>query len=100
MGVVKTVSSEGRRYELLDDQDRPVDLVNDFLRHCHDRGRAANTCRAYAYDLQYLLRFLQAKEMLFTDFRPRHSVEFLAYLRSRASRTAREVAGSSQTRVC
>lgn len=94
MPVVRTSDGRGRpRWALVDDRQQPVDLVNEFLSYLYDVGKSPNTIRAYAYDLQYLLRFLESSELLFTDFRPRHSVHFLGFLRNDASRTARAARG-------
>lgn len=94
MPVVAHVSDSGlSTWILLDEQRQPVVVVNEFLQYLGDRGKAPNTIRAYGYDLQYLLRFLQREGLLFTDLRPRHTVTFMHYLRTEASRTARRRLG-------
>ncbi|GIG30707.1 tyrosine-type recombinase/integrase [Cellulomonas marina] len=79
----------GRGWRLVDDHGEPVTLVNEYLSYLSDVGRSPNTIRAYAYDMQYLLRFLEKEKLLFQDFRPKHSVTFLKYLREDASKAAR-----------
>lgn len=97
MPVVKRTTPAGRTTYEVQVDGRPVPLVNDFLLYLRDRGKAVSTVRGYAYDLQYLTRFTQSRGMRFADFRPRHTVRFLRYLREDASREARRRRGEKIT---
>jgi site-specific recombinase XerD len=53
------VSVRDGRHQLFDDQQRPVEQANEFLRALDVRGLLANTIRAYAFDLLVLYRWLK-----------------------------------------
>ena len=81
---VRRVSTPGdgaERYELWDDDDRPVALVNDFLTFLGARGCSPNTLAAYAYDLRHFSHFLALRGLGYDDFCPPDALELLAYLR-------------------
>ncbi|MBT1669639.1 tyrosine-type recombinase/integrase [Curtobacterium flaccumfaciens pv. flaccumfaciens] len=84
---------------LTDDRGSEVSLVNEYLAHLANRVRSPHTVRAYAYDLQYLFRFASNRKVLLTDLRPRHTIDFLAYLRNEGSAAARAVAAGAPPRV-
>lgn len=89
-------TDDGRlTYVFTDDEDQPVELINRFLLYTLNRGSSPNTVRAYSNDLQYLVRFLRESDLSIADIRSRHMPDFLDYLRSRASRTARAAHGQS-----
>jgi integrase len=73
-------------YELRDDDDRPVTLVNDFLAYLGARGCSPNTVAAYAYDLRHFSQFLAARGLGYGAFRPPDALALLAYLRRLPSR--------------
>ena len=87
----KLAREDGVTYELFDDAGEPVFWVNEYLRYLTYVPRSENTVKAYGYDLQYLVRFLASEGLLIQDLRPRHSIGLLEYLRTSASRTAREL---------
>ena len=74
------------RYELLDDDERPVAVVSEFLEHLGLRGCSPNTVSAYAHDLLHFFRFLTSLGLSWPEFRPPHALEFLRYLRSVVAR--------------
>ena len=43
---------------LLDDEGRPVEVVDAYLRFLAARGCSPNTVRGYAYDLLHVWRYL------------------------------------------
>jgi integrase len=69
------------RYELWDDDDRPVAPVNDFLAFLGARGCSPNTLAAYAYDLRHFSHFLALRGLGYDDFGPPDALELIAYLR-------------------
>jgi integrase len=81
---VRRVSATGNAigsYELRDDDDRPIPLVNAFLAYLGARGCSPNTVAAYAYDLRHFSQFLALRGLGYADFRPPDALELLAYLR-------------------
>lgn len=93
MPVTKVRRANGRvGYEFADDAGEEVLLVSEFLRYLENGGKSPNTIKAYAHDLQYLVRFCEREGITFDQFRPRHSVAFLEYLRTDATRAARGIA--------
>ena len=83
---VTTPEPGGASYELRDDDDRPVTLVNDFLDYLGARGCSPNTVAAYAYDLRHFSQFLAARGLGYHAFRPPDALELLTYLRRLPSR--------------
>jgi integrase/recombinase XerD len=75
-----------RRVVLLDDHGDEIELVNRFLSHLADSNYSPNTVCAYAYDLRYLVQFLDQQAIGWNEFRPSGVLEFLAYLRRVPSR--------------
>ena len=59
--------------------------VGEFLRLLTIREYSPNTVRAYAYDLQKLYRFLDARELEIEDFTAARAVDFLSWLRTESS---------------
>lgn len=83
MSVRKSRSDTGRcSVELLDSHGEVVAIVDVFLRHLAARDYSPNTLIAYGHDLQHLWSFLTSKGLQWFDFTPRHTIEFLEYLRS------------------
>lgn len=78
---VGTPGDAAVRYELCDDDDRPIALVNDFLAFLGARGCSPNTLAAYAYDLRHFSRFLALRELGYDDFGPPDALALLTYLR-------------------
>ncbi|GHO57779.1 hypothetical protein KSB_62540 [Ktedonobacter robiniae] len=74
-------------YTLLDENDHPVPVVSDFLRHLGARGFSPNTLSAYAYDLLHFMTFLKERHLTYEEFNPPHAIAFLEYLRTLPSRT-------------
>ena len=68
-------------FELLDDNEQPIPVVSDFLRHLAARGYSPNTLSAYAYDLLHFFRFLSDQKLTWEDFTPALSLVLLEYLR-------------------
>lgn len=96
MRVVKAPYDGGLpTYTLQSDAGLPVVLADQFLEFSADHGRSPNTVRAYAYDLQYLFRFLDGAGLSCLELGPRHMVQFLRFLRSSASRPARRAQGEN-----
>ena len=90
MPVSKVRRADGRiAYEFTDDAGHEVLMVSEFLRYLENGGKSPNTIKAYAHDLQYLVRFCARDGITFDEFRPRHSIAFLEYLRTDATRAAR-----------
>jgi len=90
------LTSGGRRtYSLLDDDELPVVVVDQFLSFSTDRSKSPNTVRAYAYDLKYLFHFLDVEGLSAYELRPKHTVKFLHFLRTAASRQARRSEGET-----
>lgn len=54
---------KGKRYVLLDDQYKPIDVVNKYLKFLDNLGKSPNTQRTYAYDLLLYCQFMQKKEI-------------------------------------
>ena len=52
-------TSKGKRYVLLDDQFKPVGVVNKYLKFLDNLGKSPNTQRTYAYDLLLYCQFMQ-----------------------------------------
>jgi len=75
---------------LLDDDGESVAVVSGFLRHLAARGCSPNTLTAYAYDLRHLWTFLVEQQLAWDEFRPRHALGLLEYLRSAPSRSPRQ----------
>lgn len=96
-------------YTLLDENDHPIPVVSNFLRHLGARGFSLNTLSAYAYDLLHFMTFLKERHLTYEEFDPPHAVAFLEYLRTLPSRAqARRLGlvlstttseGSSSTRL-
>ena len=90
MPVSKVRRADGRiAYEFTDDAGHEVLMVSEFLRYLENGGKSPNTIKAYAHDLQYLVRFCARDGITFDEFRPRHSIAFLEYLWTDATRAAR-----------
>ncbi len=86
MQVRKISRGNGSRFELLDDEERPVPEVDAFLRHLEARGCSPNTLSAYAHDLLRFYGFLAEQEMGRDEFTAARSLAFLEYLRTAPSR--------------
>lgn len=71
--------------QLLDSHGDVVAAVDAFLRHLAARDYSPNTIVAYAHDLQHLWDFLSHVCLQWQDFTPRHSIEFIEYLRATAA---------------
>lgn len=71
----------GVRYQLADDRGNVVAAVSGFLAHLASSEYSPNTVRAYAYDLRYLFNFLESAGLGWREFRARHAIGFLGYLR-------------------
>ena len=67
MKVQEINTQKGKRYVLLDDQYKPIDLVNKYLKFLDNLGKSPNTQRAYAYDLLLYCQFMQKKEISLLD---------------------------------
>ena len=90
MRVRKVVQDEGWvRFELLDNEDRPVHDAEGFLRYLSARGDSPNSVSAYAHDLLHFYRFLGEHGAGPEDFNPAMSLAFLEYLRETVSRNGR-----------
>jgi hypothetical protein len=85
-GASTTPTGWKRCYELLDDDERPVAIVSEFLEHLQLRGCSPNTMSAYAYALLHFFRFLIGLGLSWKDFRPPHALVFLKHLRSATAR--------------
>jgi len=83
MRVVKVTDSDpGEPAVLLIDADgNEVSEVCEFLRTLTVRRFSPNTVRAYAYDLQKLMVFLDGHCLTVEEFSPARAVDFLASLR-------------------
>ncbi|MHB8588091.1 MAG: tyrosine-type recombinase/integrase [Candidatus Dormibacteraceae bacterium] len=69
-------------YQLLDDAEKPVTVVQSFLSHLVARGCSPNTVSAYCHDLLHFWRFLAAERLTWRRFRAADSLAFLQHLRS------------------
>lgn len=76
--------------ELLDDEDRSIEIVSRFLQHLAARGCSPNTVSSYAYDLRHLWEFLDSRRLTWDAFRPTHALALLEYLRAVPSRRPRQ----------
>jgi integrase len=65
-------------------------VVSQFLAHLAARGCSPNTIVSYAYDLRHLWRFLTERALAWDEFRPRHAIQLLEYLRALPSRRPRQ----------
>lgn len=72
-------------FELLDDDQQPIQVVSGFLRHLSARGYSPNTLAAYAYDLLHFFCFLSVQNLTWEAFTPALSLTFLEYLRQVSS---------------
>jgi integrase len=77
-------------YRLLDAAGSEVPLINDFLAYAVNRQLSMHTVRAYAYDLQYLLRFSEKSQILLNEFEPGHATSYLDYLVNHSTKVARK----------
>jgi len=75
---------------LLEDDGEPVGVVSEFLHHLAARNCSPNTLVAYAYDLRHLWTFLASQDLTWDEFRPRHALSLLEYLRALPSRRPRQ----------
>jgi site-specific recombinase XerD len=83
MSVRKSRSDSGQiTVQLHDLNGQSVDVVDAFLRHLAARDYSPNTQVAYAHDLQHLWEFLADIGLQWHEFTPRHSIQFLEYLRA------------------
>ena len=73
-------------FELLDENDQPVEAVSGFMRHLRARGCSPNTLSAYCYDLLHFSTFLKVQQMTHQEFTPSHALLFLEYLTGLPSR--------------
>src|SRR5438105_15603222 len=73
-------------FELLDDQERSIPEVAEFLRHLGSSDCSPNTLSAYAHDLLHFYRFLGHVELTLDGFGPPQSLALLDYLRRLPSR--------------
>jgi site-specific recombinase XerD len=69
------------RCRLVDEQGVPVEVVSGLLDHLSNAEYSPNTVRAYAYDLRHFFNFLESRELAWTEFRAKHGIELLSYLR-------------------
>jgi integrase/recombinase XerD len=74
-----------RRVHLLDDDDKPIVVVSQFLDHLAERSWSPHTLCAYGYDLQQLFTFLASEQLVWQAFEPADALRFLAFLRRRPS---------------
>jgi integrase len=96
-------------YELLDDTDKPIEVVSGFMRHLRARGYSPNSLSAYCYDLLHFMNFLQEQHLTYQEFTPSHALLFLEYLSELPSRkqaqrlglvlSTRTEEGNSSTRL-
>jgi integrase len=77
---------EGGSYQLLDDDNQPIEIVSAFLRHLHARGYSPNTLSAYAYDLPHFWNFLKQHQIGYLGLMPSQGMMLLSYLRTLPSR--------------
>lgn len=75
-----------REIDLVDSRGHSIAEVGEFLRFLSARGCSPNTLRAYAYDLAHLWRFLEANDLEWHGFAPRHAVDFILWLRTGPAR--------------
>jgi integrase len=78
------------RVDLLGEDGEPIAVISGFLRFMGARDCSPNTLVSYAYDLRHLWRFFDRDGLTWEEFAPRHSIAFLEYLRSVASRRPRQ----------
>src|SRR5699024_5714252 len=83
--------------QLVDDAGRLVEDVSAFLQALTVRRFSPNTVRAYAYDLQKLLLFLDGHGLTVQEFTPAHAVDFLVALRRTPSRHRAQRLGLAAT---
>lgn len=58
---------KGTRYVLLDNEYRPVTVVNKYLKYLDNLGKSPNTQRSYAYDLLLFCQFMDMKDISLLD---------------------------------
>lgn len=75
--------------QLVDGNGEVVEDVSAFLRLLTVRRFSPNTVRAYAYDLQKLMLFLDERGLTLQDFTPARAVDFLTTLRHMPSSNRR-----------
>jgi hypothetical protein len=69
-----------RRWLLVDEAGRSIEIVGRFLRFLQNRAMSPNTVQAYARDLTHFFRFLDQRQVGFGDVGPAVIVDFLEYL--------------------
>jgi integrase/recombinase XerD len=67
MKVQEINTPKGKRYVLLDDQFKPIGVVNKYLKFLDNLGKSPNTQRTYAYDLLLYCQFMQKKGISLLD---------------------------------
>ncbi len=77
---IQSESNQTISFELLDDTDRPIEIVSGFMRHLRARNYSPNTLSAYAHDLLHFMTFLKQQQVTYQDFTPPHAFLFLEYL--------------------
>jgi integrase len=73
-------------FELLDENDQPIEVVTGFMRHLRARECSPNTLSAYIYDLLHFMTFLKEQQLTYQEFTPSHALKFLEYLSALPSR--------------
>ena len=63
MKVQNIKTSKGTRYILLDDDYKPVTIINKYLKYLDNLGKSPNTQRSYAYDLLLYMEYMKAKDL-------------------------------------
>lgn len=76
----KVVMPDGMTSWTVLDGWRPIEPIEEFMSFATLAGRAANTLRAYAFDLSLFWRFLRHVGLLWSDVSLDHSGRFLAWL--------------------
>lgn len=96
MRVIRTKHSGGaRRVVLVDDDDKPVEVVAAFIAHLGARGCSPNTQQAYTYDLLRFWRFLSSHDLTWNTVRPPDTLKLLEYLRTTPSARSAQQLGLS-----
>lgn len=80
MRIIRVITENGQHFQLIDDKGEPVPLAEAFAVGLEARGCSPNTIVSYLYDLRRFYAFLNEAKLTVDEFRPKHTINFLAFL--------------------